>query len=622
MCGIFGAWNLDGAPVDPADVERSRDALRRRGPDDAGLWVEGPVGLGHRRLSILDLTTAGRQPMASADGRYQLVFNGEIYNFAALRTELQARGHQLSTGTDSEVVLHAFQAWGTDAFSRFSGMFAIGVWDGKRREMTLARGPMGKKPLFWCLDPNKHLLFASTLAPLIRWPRFTPVPDRVSIDAYLLNGSVPAPRAILEGTKKLLPGEFVTIGADGASHHGRFWDVTDVAVTQYGRGPRTRRAALDQLEEALSEAIRARLVADVPVGAFLSGGVDSALILAMIAQVATRDIRAFTIGFDSTQHDESSAAAEAARHLGVPHQTLVVDEDAVLDLVDEVALASDEPMADTSLLPTLALCRLAREHITVALSGDGGDEPLLGYPKYLHAHLAGLGDALPRPLRRAMAQRDWHGRPGFQRFLRLYSEGDAAHVFSQTGFWRGLVTDHSLPLVRPDLAASAGEDIAAFLRTLPLPPAAAASVFDLSHTLPNAFLAKVDRASMYYGLEVRNPFMDRDVIALGCSIPARLRIRGLELKSLSRGLLARHLPRSWIDRPKQGFSPPLSDWLRTRLADRTRSLLSADRVAARGYADPQGVTLAVEQHLRGDADHAQMLWGLMVLEQWFQTWID
>jgi len=622
MCGIFGAWNLDGAPVDRADVETSRDALRRRGPDDAGLWVAGPVGLGHRRLSILDLTEAGRQPMVSPDGRFQMVFNGEVYNYASLRAELEALGHRLQTETDSEVVLHAFQAWGHEAFARFSGMFAIGIWDTEREEMTLARDPMGKKPLYWSLVPERHLLFASTLGALIRWPRFRATPDRLAIDAYLLHGSVPAPRSILEGTQKLLPGASITIDRDGQVHHRRFWDVTEVATEVSGTGPHNRRAALDRIDAALREAVRTRLVADVPVGAFLSGGVDSALIVALIAEVATREVEAFTIGFRSAQHDEAEPAAEAAAHLGVRHRTLVVDEEDVLALVDEVALASDEPMADTSLLPTLALCRLARAHITVALSGDGGDEPFLGYPKYLHAHLAGLGRALPGGLRAAASRIPGLQSPGLQRFLRLYGEGDAAHVFSRTGYWRGLVADHALPLVRPDLSDTLGKDVAAFMRDLPLDPAAAASVFDLSHTLPNAFLAKVDRASMHYGLEVRNPFMDRDVVTLGCSLPTGQRIRRLELKSLTRELLARHLPRAWVDRPKKGFSPPLGQWLRTRLAARATDLLSRDRVEARGHADPLGVSLALQQHIRGEVDHAQMLWGLMILEQWFQTWID
>ncbi len=623
MCGIFGAWNLDGAPVHAADVERSRDALRNRGPDDAGLWVDGAVGLGHRRLSILDLSAAGRQPMA-AGGRFHMVFNGEVYNFAELRETLLARGHSFSTGTDSEVVLAAFSEWGHDAFQRFSGMFALGIWDGRLRQMTLARGPMGKKPLYWSLTADRHLLFASTLAPIMAWPRFEATPDKSSIDAYLLHGSVPCPRSILASTWKLLPGESVTVNADGQAHRRRFWDVKEVAVAQDGCGPRTRRSALTGLDAVLQDAVRKRLVADVPVGAFLSGGVDSALVVAMIAKVATRDVKAYTIGFRNKQHDESSAAAEAASHLGIEHQTLFVDEKYVIDLVDQVALASDEPMADASILPTLALCRLAAEHVTVALSGDGGDEPFLGYPKYLHAHLAGLGHSIPQILRASASSRSMRylRRPGFNRWLRLYSEGDAAYVFSRTGYWRGQVSDHSLPLIRPDLAAEYGADVAAFQRSLGLGPAASASVFDLCHTLPNAFLCKMDRASMHHGLEVRSPFMDPAVVEYGCSLSTRVRMRHLELKSLTRALLARYLPREWIDRPKKGFSPPLGEWLRTGLATRMREMLAPERVETRGYADPIGVAIAVDQHLKGQADHAQMLWGLMVLEQWFQTWMD
>lgn len=373
MCGIVGVWQLDGRAVDPTAFQRMRDALIHRGPNDAGLWVEGPLALGHRRLSIIDLSEAGRMPMASRDGRVQAVFNGEVYNFRALRAELAAQGHAFYSKSDSEVVLRAYEQWGADCFDRFNGMFAIAVWDGRERRMVLARDAAGQKPLYYAYRSGHWLLLASTLAPLLRYAGRELEVDTDVVKDYVRFGFPPDERAMLKDVHTVAPGSFTIVEHDRGPRSQSFFDLAAYAEHTPTR-PSDERALLEEFRDTMREAVRSRLVADVPLGAFLSGGLDSSLVVALMAEQEPEAVKTYTIGFDQAEFDESQHAARIAKHLGVQNTVRVLRGQDVLAQLKDLVRYFDEPMADYSVLPTLAVSKLAREHVTVALTGDGADE--------------------------------------------------------------------------------------------------------------------------------------------------------------------------------------------------------------------------------------------------------
>jgi len=622
MCGIVGVWQFDGRAADSAALEEMRDALIRRGPDDAGLWVEGPVGLGHRRLSIIDLSEAGRMPMSSPDGRVQAVFNGEVYNFRALRDELEAKGHRFDSATDSEVVLRAYEQWGTESFDRFSGMFAIAVWDRREQRMVLARDAAGQKPLYYAYQPGRRLLFASTLAPLIRYPGAELVIDESVVKDYVRFGFPPDGRAMLKDVRTVPPGSFVIVQK---AHEPRVHRYFDLAAYAERTPMRTgdEREHLDAFRDTMRQAVRSRLIADVPLGAFLSGGVDSSLIVALMAEQERGAVKTYTIGFDQPEFDESKHAARIAAHLGVKNTVRVLRGSDVLAQLPDVIAHFDEPMADYSVLPTLAVCKLAREHVTVALTGDGADEEFGGYKYYLAQRAAEpYMRAVPRAARAALARgAALVPNPGARRILGRSSATDAALFFGLGGFYRGATTDAVNRLLGED--DEAPKRVASFLRAHPLRNTVEAGMlYDATHTLPDAWLHKVDRASMAVSLEARSPFLDRRVLELAFSLPLRMRIRGRHKKYIVRRLLREYLPPELFERPKRGFTAPVAHWLRHELRDELRGRLSLDNVAKRGFFEPRRVQILVGEHLEATHDHAQLLWALLVLEWWVDRHIE
>jgi len=622
MCGIVGIWQFDGRAVDPIAVQGMRDALIHRGPDDAGLWVEGSVALGHRRLSIIDLSEAGRMPMASPDGQVQAVFNGEVYNFRALRAELEAKGHAFNSETDSEVVLRSYEAWGSDCFDRFNGMFAIAIWDAREQRMVLARDPAGQKPLYYAYHPGRWLLLASTLAPLIRYAGAELEVDREVVKDYVRFGFPPDGRAMLKDVHTVPPGSFVIIEQNREPKVAQYFDLTRYAeLTPTRKGD--EREHLEAFRDAMREAVRARLVTDVPLGAFLSGGVDSSLIVALMAEREPDAVKTYTIGFDQPEFDESKHAARIAAHLGVQNTVRVLRGADVLAQLPDVVRYFDEPMADYSVLPTLAVSKLAREHVTVALTGDGADEEFGGYKYYLAQLWMGpYMKQVPSWARAAIAK----GAPivpsaGARRIAARSGAKDAALFFGLGGFYRGATGDAVNRLLGERNVAP--ERVAAFLRAHPLESSVEAGMlYDATHTLPQAWLHKVDRASMAVSLEARSPFLDRRVIELAFSLPLDMRISGRQKKYLVRRLLRDYLPTELIERPKQGFTAPVAHWLRNELRDELVSCLGEETVVRRGFFDPNRVSNLVAEHRRGSHDHAQLLWALLVLEWWLRYHLE
>ncbi len=623
MCGIFGLCYWDRTPVSRDHVIRARDKLIHRGPDDAGIYISPNAALAHRRLSIIDLSPLGRQPMCNEDETVWITFNGEIYNYLDLREQLLASGHQFRSHTDSEVILHAYEEWGTGCFEKLDGMFALGIWDSRRERMILARDRRGKKPLFYHHAAGRRLVFASTLAPLLDWHDVPRELNRAGIYDFAKFGHFPGSSSILSSVLKLPQGHFAVFDRDG--HEVRpYWDLVEVASR-----PRltfeSEEECLDRLDAVLRSAVKKRLMSDVPIGAFLSGGVDSSLVVALIREVSGQPIKTFTIGFNNNELDESEYASRVARHLGVPNRTVRMSGREMLKYLPEVTKVYDEPVVDFSLFPTMAVSELARSEVTVVLTGDGGDELFVGYDRYqAMAHFQTLAARLPLPLRRLLSSRVAAAVPNerLRRFLQLAGARDAAAFCgSYSNVLRYYDVDRLLP---QDAVIQLAQDTAgAFIRGLDgFSPTEAALLYDLTHGMVDAILVKVDRASMAFGVEARSPLIDTAVTEFALQIPWETKSRGSQLKPLLKKLLCRYLPRELVYRKKMGFTPPMADWLRTDLRELLTDSLSEDTLRRRGFFEPREVQRILRQHLDREFDHSYLLWELLMLEMWMKQYID
>ncbi len=620
MCGIAG---LVGPPARAEPFERRlaamAGALAHRGPDAGGVWADAPagVGLAHRRLSIQDLSEAGAQPMVSACGRYVLAYNGEIYNAEALRA--LRPGHRWRGHSDTEALLEAIAAVGLEAaLSRSVGMFALALWDRERGELALARDRLGIKPVYWAERPG-GIAFASELAGL--WPAMArPEIDRAALGAYLRVGYVPAPRSIYRGIGKLRPGRVLRLAPGGAPREAPFYDVA-AEIAALAETPRIAdpEEAEARIEAALAEAVRCRLVADVPLGAFLSGGIDSSLVTALMQEAAGEPVRSFSIASPRADYDEGRHARAVAERLGTRHTELTVDEEAALAAVPGLARVYGEPFGDASALPTLLLSELARAHVTVALSGDGGDELFAGYNRYRwFARLAHLRP-VPGWLRRAAGGALTRLPPGLVdragRAAGLAGAGRRVHKLAAmlgattpeaaleaaVTRWRGLGPEPE------ETARPAAEG---------LDPVGQMQLMDLAAYLPDDILTKVDRASMAHALEVRVPFLDHRVVRAAFELAPELKLRGGRTKWILRRMLEKRLPKSLIDRPKQGFEIPVEDWLRGRLRPWAEGLMAETDWEGRLGLDPAPLRAAWSAHLAGRADHGDRLWTVLMLAAW------
>lgn len=620
MCGLVGIFDTRGErPVDRALLDRMNERQHHRGPDEGGLHVEPGLGLGHRRLSIIDLAS-GQQPMASADGNLVLVYNGEIYNFAALADELRALGYTFRTHCDTEVILYAYAAWGEACVTRFRGMFAFALWDRPRRQLFLARDRMGIKPLYYAPLADGTVLFGSELKALTACPQLPRQIDPLAVEDYFGFGYVPEPRTIYKAALKLPPGHTLTLRrGEPVPAPRQFWDLP--LEPQPVTGDVTH-----ELIARLREAVRIRLVAEVPLGAFLSGGVDSSAVVAMMAGLSAEPVNTCSIAFGEAAFDETVYANDIAQQYRTRHHREQVAADD-FDLLDTLADVYDEPFADSSAIPTYRVCELARKHVTVALSGDGGDESFGGYRRYRwHLQEERLRGRLPLALRRPLfgalgaiypkangAPRVLRAKATFQSLARDSLEGyfDSVAVLSDglraplysPAFQRELQGYRAIEVLRRhDRLAGAGD------------PLRRVQYLDFKTYLPGDILTKVDRASMAHALEVRVPILDHPFVEWAAGLPSDLKVRGGEGKAVFKQALERHLPRDILYRPKQGFAVPIAKWFRGGLRERVRSAVLGPHLAGSGWFDMDYLTRLVDQHQSGRRDHATPLWTLLMFE--------
>ena len=634
MCGIAGAWSPrpDDAGVLHALGAAMGAAIAHRGPDDAGTWADADAGLvlSHRRLSIVDLSPLGHQPMASRDGRWQLSYNGEIYNHAALRARLEALGHGFRGHSDTEVLVAAIAEWGVEAaLAHANGMFAFAAWDTQARELWLVRDRVGKKPLYYGWTGDGSVVFGSELAALRAHPALAAEVDPDALALLLRLDYIPAPHAILRGVHKLAAGRLLRIdaarlaagsaGHDPARDQQAWWDARarqEAMVAQGFDGGED--AALDALDALLRDATALRMDADVPLGAFLSGGTDSSLVTALMQAQSSRPVRSFSIGFDNAVHDESAHAAAVARHLGTAHTELRVDGHAALDLVPSMPRVFDEPFADSSQLPTALLCQLTRRHVTVALSGDGGDELFFGYGRYARALRNARASArVPAPLRRLLGRdRGEAARLGGLAAFRAALAADGLQGAARQRVQRWRDPEAVVPGARR--LATAYDDPAALLRGGT--PGDALMALDFACYLPEDILAKVDRASMAVSLEARAPLLDWRVVEFAWSLPMALKWHDGRLKHLPKRLLGRYLPDTLVHRPKSGFGAPVGDWLRGPLRDWAEAQLDERRLREEGHFDPVPVRALWRGFLGGERKWHTHLWGVLMFQAWREYW--
>ncbi|MBV8963601.1 MAG: asparagine synthase (glutamine-hydrolyzing) [Hyphomicrobiales bacterium] len=644
MCGIVGILLFPNGtnPRRLATVEDMAEVLHHRGPDSGSVWMDREAGIafGHRRLAIVDLSEAGRQPMFSASGRLVMTYNGEIYNFAEIRKELEEQGHRFRGHSDSEVMLEAFERYGIEAsLTRLAGMFAVGLWDRKERILHLMRDRMGKKPLYVALTDGA-LLFASELKAFRSFPGFAPRIDAATLALVLQRGWVPDERCIFEGVFKLPPGSMLSLSADELSEMGaerlrtrarRWWSLAEVAKAGQHRplaaDPRDLETELDAL---LRRVVRERMVADVPLGAFLSGGIDSSAVVALMQAQSSRPVRTFTIGFCEGHYDEARHAASIAHHLGTEHTEFNLTPDKVLAVIPELPRIWDEPFADESQIPTLLLSRLARQHVTVALSGDGGDECFGGYSR--HFMLSRLAPAFRVP---AMARR-MAGRAltllsaqamdklaesvplsdGLRRMLKGESLQKIARVLdvSDEGeLYERLISVSTHPL-SSDTASFVSTDVPS------LPDAVGRLIYrDMVGYLPGDILVKLDRATMAASLEGRCPFLDHRVVEFAWRLPTSVKVRNGKGKWLLRQVLRRYLPEALFERPKQGFNVPIGAWLCGPLRDWAQDLLDRASIQRTGFFDAARVQACWREHLSGRRDRASELWTVLMVQAWLDN---
>jgi len=600
------------------------DLLAHRGPDGQGVWADGSIGLGHRRLAVIDLSPTGRQPMASPEGDLLVTFNGEIYNFLDLRRELEVRGHQFVSQTDTEVILAAYRAWGVDCLSRLRGMFAFALWDASRRRLFVARDRIGKKPLSYFLDRD-GLAFASEPKAFLADPSFEARPNLEALAAYLAYQYVPSPLSAFEGVRKLPPAHYLLV-EDGSVTIERYWRLSYAAKLRV-----SEREAEEALLERLREAVRIRLISDVPLGAFLSGGIDSSAVVALMAEATNAPVKTFSIGFEEKEYNELPYARLVARKYGTEHHEFVVRPDASA-IFPRLVWHYNEPFADSSAIPTYCLSQLARRHVTVALNGDAGDENFAGYRRYITSASARWFDSLPAPVRRAAAAMS-RARPDDRlsrsfvsrgrRRLRLLTESP------QDRYSRRMMIFHpdlKAAVCSPEFLRQTGAAdrllIDAFDRSDAPDVVDALLDLDVNHYLPDCLLVKVDIATMAHGLEGRSPMLDQELMEFAASLPSDLKLRQQDTKYILRKAVRDLLPADNLERPKKGFSVPLERWFRHDLREMTGDLLLDGRLAARGYFRAEAVQRMAEEHWRGDARWQNQLWSLLMLESWHRMFID
>jgi asparagine synthase (glutamine-hydrolysing) len=626
VCGIVGQARDDGRRVSRPLLEQMCAGLEHRGPDKRGIFAADGAGLGIQRLRVIDLET-GDQPISNEDGSVVVVLNGEIYNYRELRAQLERSGHRFATKGDTETIVHLYEEHGVDCVKHLHGMFAFALWDRRRRRLLVARDRLGKKPLFYAHRAGA-LSFASEMGALMRDQEISADVDHGALDAYLAYGYVPAPRSALRAVRKLPPA------------HTLVWEDGKVAIERYWRLDYARKLdpmplpeLLERIREGLRTATRKRLVADVPLGAFLSGGIDSSAVVAAMAEASSRPVKTFSIGFEQAAFDELPHARRVAQQFGTEHEEFVVRPDAI-EILPKLVRHYGEPFADSSAIPCFYLAELTRRHVTVALNGDGGDEAFAGYTRYVSNRMAGSLDRLPASVRRAVAAA---GR-------RLPERGEVSSPLNRARRMAGALAldpierystyvslhgaDQRAALYTPEYADLVGPVDALDVLRDPWEAASGEDVLDrllevdtLTY-LPDDLIAKIDIATMAHALEARSPFLDHEMMELAASIPASLKARGTEKKWVLREAMRGWLPDDLLDRPKQGFSVPLSDWFRGDLRSYVSEVLLDPSTLARGWFREDAINGMLDRHAAGADGEAGRIWSLLMLELWHRELVE
>lgn len=649
MCGIAGIMRL-GRSDTVFDLQvvcaRMTESLAHRGPDSSGVWTDPDCGLalGHRRLAILDLSPEGRQPMASSCAQIVIVFNGEIYNHAALRSELMAAGQAFRGRSDTEVMLVAFREWGFEkAIEKFVGMFAFALWNRKQRSLILARDRMGEKPLYYGIFDG-CLVFASEPKALRSFPGWRGEIDRNALALYMRHSYVPAPYSIFNGVRKLTPGTYLTIKADECHSLSNlvpsfYWDPAKVSADAKANPFKGNPIeAVDALENLLGEAVKVQMEADVPLGAFLSGGIDSSTIVSLMQKNSSRPVRTFTIGFHEQGYNEATYARKVAEHLGTRHTELFMEPRDALNVIPSLPEIYDEPFADYSQIPTYLVSKLTRSHVTVSLSGDGGDELFFGYPRYMKIlSLWNKFGKVPFAARRGMSMlMHTVPKPVVEGLLGwvgpiLAGKGYDASVSDQFRKVMELLEIPTPEQLYHRYVSHSQEPHELVLGSVEPPTVFSSTHFpcsmgikermmflDAVSYLPDAILTKVDRASMAVSLETRTPFLDHRVVEFAWSLPMEAKFRDGQAKWILRQVLDRHVPRSLVERPKMGFGFPVADWLRGELRDWAEELLDDRKICAQGFLNPGRVRILWSEHLSGRKDNYVRLWDILMFQAWFE----
>jgi asparagine synthase (glutamine-hydrolysing) len=620
MCGICGVvlFQPEG-PVDPSLIKRMNDSIRHRGPDDEGYYRDAQASLAMRRLSIIDLQT-GQQPISNESGDVWVVYNGEIYNFKDVRAALEVRGHIFKTQTDTEIIVHAYEEYGDDCVSHFNGMFAIALWDSRQRRLFLARDRVGVKPLYYWTG-HTRLVFASELKALILHPDVPRQINLAALDLFLTLEYVPAPHTIYEGIFKLLPGHTLTV-ENGEVKTRQYWDVPYHPVSQ------DEAECTEALSSLINDAVRIRLVSDVPLGAFLSGGIDSSTIVGFMSRNMSEPVQTFSIGFEDDTYDEVPYANAVAKHFGTNHHVEVLKPD-IESLVTQLVPHHDEPFADTSVFPTYLVSKIARQKVKVVLSGDGGDELFAGYDTYLAEKLDRYYGRLPGALRQRVFPKfaEWlppqPAKKGFVNKVKRMVEGGALDRSLQHTRWMIFLNSAEKDaLYQSDLRVAMKDDLTAeyfggyFDRASRFDRLAQQQYVDVKTYLADDIMTKVDRMSMAASLEAREPLLDYRIVEFALNLPPQMKLNGSRTKSILRNAARRLVPDLVLEKPKQGFSIPMKHWLRTSLKPMMLDLLSRDSLNNHGYFNHQVVTKWIQEHLDGRANHSHRLWSLMVFELW------
>jgi len=642
MCGFVGFKSNRDFKFLKEFLPDAVASLTHRGPDDSGLFFDERcgVGLGHRRLSVIDLSKAGQQPMASDDGSVHIVYNGEVYNFREIRVTLEAQGHVFRSETDTEVILKAYRQWGIECLKKFVGMFSLAIWDSQKQHLYLARDRLGIKPLFYYFRDG-NLLFASELKALMAFKSFDKDIDPDSIPLFLHYQYVPAPKTIFKNTYKLLPGHYLVFNGEDLSAN-RYWAPPDEPEGDLST-VNDEEKLLSRLDELLTEAVSARLISDVPLGALLSGGIDSSMVVALMQKVSTAPVRTFSIGFDVEGYNEAVWAAEVAKHLGTDHTELYVTPQEAMEVIPSLPDLYDEPFADSSAIPTFLVCQLARSDVTVALSGDGGDEQFAGYVRYWTTQAMAHGfQRLWLPVRKSMAHILGAIPAGFvercylpwrqflpqrfrvanfadkwQKLIYLLNKTEISDLYRMTiCLWS---EDEVFRLAGRRLPEGEYEKV--FKDTVDWPLLARLMRVDQKTYLPDAMLTKVDRASMAVSLEVRVPLLDHRVVEYTAKMPDTLKFRNGTGKYLLKKLLARYVPNHLFERPKMGFGVPIDRWFRSELKELLLDYLSPSRLKKEGLFDEAIVENKIKEHLSGRINHHYRLWALLMWEMWRERWL-